>query len=108
MNQRIRNRIDAARTQPPKSKRLPIPTTPFLVTDPFLQQCLADVQAGRVYTIEEIAKKQKMEHEAVRRIYVKEPGVQRYNSMLRVPYCVFDRVVLRSMIQPKSSGPVAA
>ena len=108
MNQRTRDRIDAARTRPSKSKRQPSPTTPFLVTDPFLQQCLADVQAGRVYTIDEIAKKQKMENEAVRRIYVKEPGVQRYNSMLRVPYCVFDRVVLRAMIQPKLSGPVAA
>jgi hypothetical protein len=110
MNQRIRDRIDAVRSQPPKSKPLPtlIRTSPLLVTDLFLQQCLADVHAGRVYTIEEIAKKQKMEHEAVRRIYVKEPGVQRYNSMLRVPYCVFDRVVLRAMIQPKSSVPVAA
>ena len=108
MNQRIRDRIDAVCGQPTKSKRLPTSVKPFLVTDPFLQQCLADVQAGRVYTIEEIARKQKMEHEAVRRIYVKEPGVQRYNSMLRVPYCVFERVVLRSMIQPKPSGLVAA
>lgn len=69
---------------------------PLLVSDPFTQRCLLDINEGKVLTLKEIAAKLHLSKDTVRRMFMKEPGVRKFGTEYRVPQCVFDRVVLRS------------
>jgi hypothetical protein len=94
-----------------RSVRKPKPETaatlyapPMLVNDPFVQQCLSEINQGKLLTLPEAAERLKMKHEAVRRLFAREPGVVKINSMYRIPESVFIRVMLRSTIQPRPSS----
>jgi hypothetical protein len=72
-------------------------TTPLLVSDLFTQQCVLEINEGRLLTFKQIAEKMQMTTNGVRLIFKTEPGVVKMNSEYRVPQCVFDRVILRTM-----------
>jgi hypothetical protein len=62
------------------------------------QHCLSDVIGGKVYKFADIAKLWSCSHEFVRRQFVQEPGVVRFQGMYLVPESVLERVVRRRMI----------
>jgi hypothetical protein len=115
MKQKIRQLIDQTRNSSARPVERPYPqppaklvqakatpplrsaTTPLLVSDLVSQQCLLEVNDGKVLTLKEITEKLHMSKETVRRTFMNEPGVIKIGGDYRVPQYVFDRVVIRAM-----------
>lgn len=111
MKSHIKYQIEVAKARanglplppPPPTLQKPKITTPatpsshpMLATDPFVKQCLLEINEGKVLTLKEIAAKLRLHRDTVRRMFMREPGVRKFGTEYRVPQCVFERVVLRS------------
>src|SRR4051812_48057061 len=108
--ERIRNRLDpTAVATPVGNKHVPVtsdehvPMTSALdkfnvdelrhqltgsLHEDEIKECIEDIRQGKVYTLESISRMLRCSYEAVRLIFMKEPGVVKVRQTYRVPETV--------------------
>jgi hypothetical protein len=69
---------------------------PHLVTK-FHQECLADINAGKVLSLKTISERLAISLRMAHKTFTKKPGVFRIGTTYRVPQCVFESYVRETL-----------